>query len=75
MAQILGTPEMESRNCLDWILGTLNGHNFQLHNPIAMRSKPKLYPSSRSFQHHVALSNRMSERGRFPTFSGRESNC
>jgi hypothetical protein len=75
MAHFVGTPEMESRNCPDGTPGTLNGHNSRLQSPIAMRSKPKLYPLSRSFQRHVAHSNRMSGRGRFLTFNGRESNC
>jgi hypothetical protein len=75
MAQIPETPEMESRNCPDGTPGTLNGHNSRLQSPIATRSEPKLYPSSISFQRHVAHSNRMSGRHRFPTFSGRESNC
>jgi hypothetical protein len=67
MAQILGTPEMESRNCPNGTLETLNGHNSRLQSPIATRSKPKLYSSSRSFQRHVVHSNRMLGRGRFPT--------
>jgi len=75
MAQIPGTPEMESRNCPGGTLETLNRHNSRLQSWIATRSKPKLYPSSRFFQRHVAHSNRTLERGRFPTFSGRESNC
>jgi hypothetical protein len=73
MAQIPGTPEMESRNCPGGTLGTLNRHNSRLQNWMAMRSEPK--PLSRSFQRHVALPNRTSGRGRFPTFSGRESTC
>jgi hypothetical protein len=75
MAQIPGTPEMESQNRSDWTPGTLDSHNSRLQSLIATRSEPKLYPSSRSFQRHVARSNRMSGTGRFPTFSGRESNC
>jgi len=27
MAHFVGTPEMESRKCPGWILGTLNGHS------------------------------------------------
>jgi hypothetical protein len=42
MAQILGTPEMESRKCRGWTPGTLGAHNSRLQSPIAMRSKPKL---------------------------------
>ncbi len=75
MAHFVGTPEMESRNCPGGTPGTLNCHNSQLRSWIATRSKSKLYPSSRSFQRHVALPNRTSGRGRFPSFSGRESNC
>jgi hypothetical protein len=30
MAQILGTSEMESRNCPGWTPGTLDGHNSRL---------------------------------------------
>ncbi len=75
MAQIFETPEMESRNCAGGTPGTLNHHNSRLQSWIATRSEPKLQPSSRSFQRHVALSNRTSEGGRFQTFSGPESNC
>ncbi len=75
MAQILETPKMESRNCPSWTSRTLDAHNSQLQSLIVTRFKPKLYPSSRSFQRHVALSNRMSKRGRFSTFSGWGSNC
>ncbi len=64
-----------SRNCPGWSPGTLGVHNSRLSGLIATRSKPKLQPSSRSFQHHVALSIRRLGTGRFPTFSGRESNC
>ncbi len=70
----VGVPKL-SRNCLRWSPETLNAHNSRLQSPITTRFKPKLYPSSRSFQHDVALSIRRSGRGRFPTFSGRESNC
>jgi hypothetical protein len=42
MAQIPGTPEMESRNCLGGTPGTLNRHNSRLQSWIALRSKPKL---------------------------------
>jgi hypothetical protein len=52
MAQILWTPEMESRNCPSRTPETLNGHNSRLQSPIATRSEPKLYSSSRSFQRH-----------------------
>ncbi len=65
MAQIPGTPEMESRNCPGGTPKTLNRHNSRLQSWMAMRS----------FQRHVTRSNRTSERGQFSTFSGRESNC
>ncbi len=70
-----GTPKLESRNCPGWSPGTLGAHNSRLPDLIATRSKPKLWPSSRSFQRHVALSIRRSGRCRFPTFGGWESNC
>jgi hypothetical protein len=41
MAQILRTPEMESRNCPGWTPGTLGAHNSRLQNPIAMSSEQK----------------------------------
>ncbi len=69
----VGVPKL-SRNCPGWSLGTLSAHNSRLHSLIVTRSEPKLQPSSRSFQRHVALLIRRSGRGRIPTFSGRESN-
>ncbi len=63
-----------SRNCPGWSPGTLGAHNSRLPGLIATRFEPKLYPSSRSFQRRIAHSIRRSERGRFSTFSGRESN-
>jgi hypothetical protein len=44
MAQILGTPEMESRNCPGGTPGTLNGHNSRLQNPIATRLNQSCSP-------------------------------
>jgi len=70
----VGVPKL-SRNCLGWNPGTLGAHNFRLQILIATRSKPNLEPSSRSFQWRIAVSIRRLGRGRFPTFSGRESNC
>ncbi len=70
----VGVPKL-SRNCPGRSPGTLGAHNSRLQSRIATRSRPKLYFSSRSFQRRVALSNQMSGRGRFLTFSGRESNC
>ncbi len=64
-----------SRNCPGWSPGTQEAHNSRLQSLIATRSKPKLQPLSKSFQRRVALSIRRSRKGRFPTFSGRESNC
>ncbi len=65
-----GVPKL-SRMCP----GTLNSHNSSPQPRIGTRSKPILYPSSRSFQRRVALPQRTSGAGRFPTFNGRESNC
>jgi hypothetical protein len=42
MAQILGTPEMESRNCPGWSPETLGAHNSGLQSLIATRSEAKL---------------------------------
>ncbi len=70
----VGVPKL-SRNCPGWSPGTLGAHNYRLPGLIATRSKPNLQPSSRSFQRRIALSIRRLGRGRFPTFSGRESNC
>jgi len=66
-----GTPKLESRNCP----GTLDVRSSSPRTRIGMRFEPKLYLSSRAFQRHVALLEATSGRGRFPTFSGRESNC
>ncbi len=54
---------------------TLRAHNFMCRPLIAMRSKEKLYPSLRAFQRYVARCLQATKSGRFPTFSGRESNC
>ncbi len=70
----VGVPNL-SRNCPGWSPRTLGAHNSRLRSLIATRSKPNLWPSSRSFQRRIALSIRRSGRGRFPTFNGRESNC
>ncbi len=70
----VGVPKL-SRNCPGWSPGTLGAHNSRLQSLIAMRSKPNLQPLSKSFQRRIALSIRTSGRGRFPTFSGQESNC
>ncbi len=70
----VGVPKL-FRNCPGWSPGTLGAHNFRLQSSIATRSEPKLQFSSRAFQRRVALQNRMLGRGRFLTFSGRESNC
>ncbi len=64
----VGVPKL-SRNCPGWSPGILSAHNSRLQSLIATRSELKLYPSSRSFQRHVALSIRRSGRGRLPTFS------
>jgi hypothetical protein len=53
MAQIPGTPEMESRNCPNGTLGTLNRHNSRLQSPIARSLNQSCSP-------HRDLSNAMS---------------
>ncbi len=53
---------------------TLEPHNFANRLRIAMWSKAKLQLLSRDFQRYVARSLQPSKSGRFPTFSGRESN-
>ncbi len=58
-----------------WIPGTLGVHNFSPQARIGTKFEPKLQLSSRAFQRHVALPLQTSIKGRFPTFSGRESNC
>ncbi len=70
----VGVPKL-SRNCPEWSPGTLGAHNSRLRSLIATMSEPNLWPSPRSFQRRIALSIRRSGRGRFLTFSGRESNC
>ncbi len=58
-----------------WTPGTLEAHNSLLRPPIIMRSEENLYPYLISFQQCVAICLHTSASGRFPTFSGRESNC
>jgi len=72
MAFFPGTPKFPklSRN----YPRTLGACNSRLLGLITTRSKPNLYPSSRSFQQHITISIRRSGRGLFPTFSSRESN-
>ncbi len=70
----VGVPKL-SRNCPGWSPETLGAHNSRLQSLIATRFEPNVQPSSRSFQRRIALTIRRSRRGRFPTFSGRESNC
>ncbi len=66
-----GSPEIPSTGTPT----TLRAHNFLCRPSIAMRSKAKLYPSLRAFQRYVARCLHPRKSGRFPTFSGRESNC
>ncbi len=66
-----GSPKMLTTG----ILATLRAHNFFCRPLIAMSSKAKLQPSSRTFQRYVARFLHARESGRFLTFSGRESNC
>jgi hypothetical protein len=44
MAQILGTPEMESRICLNWTPRPLGAHSSRLQSPITMRSEQSCSP-------------------------------
>ncbi len=53
----------------------LGAHNFACRPWIEMRAKEKLQPPLRAFQQYVARHLKTSKPGRFPTFSGRESNC
>ncbi len=55
-------------------LATLGRHNFACRPSMKMRSEVKLQLSSRAFQRYVARHLNASKSGRFPTFSGRESN-
>ncbi len=54
---------------------TLGAHNFACKLPIEMKFKAKLYPSLKAFQCYVAHHLYVRKLRRFPTFSGRESNC
>ncbi len=58
-----------------WTPGTLGAYNSQLRPPIGMRSEATLQLFSRAFQRCVTLHLHTPGLGRFPTFSGRESNC
>jgi hypothetical protein len=53
--------------------GTLKPHNFASRPQIEVRSKAKLYLSSRAFQRYVARCLQPSISGQFLTFNGRES--
>ncbi len=79
MAFFPETPKEESRNCPEivpvWTPWTLGNHNFAPRARIGTRFEPKLQLLSRAFQRHVVLPLQTSGRGRFPTFSGQESNC
>ncbi len=74
MAQILGTPKMESQIVPAGLpeLWTAITPDYRVRS---QRGLNQSCSPCRAFQRHVARSNRMSGRGRFPTFSGRESNC
>ncbi len=56
-------------------LTTLGVHNFMCRSPIVIRSKENLQPLSRAFQRYVARHLHTRKLGRFPNFSGWESNC
>ncbi len=66
-----GSPEIPTTG----ILATLKAYNFLCKPPIAMRSKAKLYPLSRTFQRYVACCLHARKLGRFLTFNDRDSNC
>ncbi len=72
---VLGLPRRSPEIVPVWTPATLREHKFQLRPPIVMMSKANLQLLSRAFQRHVTLHLHASELGRFPTFSGRESNC
>jgi hypothetical protein len=79
MALFPGTPKLESRNCPKTVpVGVLG--LWELITPDyrvwSQRGLNQSYRPRRDlFQRHVALSIKRSGRDRFPTFSGRESNC
>jgi hypothetical protein len=66
-----GVPKL-SRFALSGIWASIT---FFLRPLIKMRSETILYLPLRAFQRHVALHLQTSRSGRFPTFSGPESNC
>ncbi len=68
------TPKWESRNSQLGIPATLRAHNSLCRPLIEMRSEAKLYSSLRAFQWYVACHLHARKMGRFPIFSGRESN-
>ncbi len=70
-----GLPRKSLETVPVWTPGTLGAHNSRLRPQIGVRSKTNLYLSSRAFQWCVALHLCTPGSGRFPTFSGRESNC
>ncbi len=70
----LGLPKWSPETVPVQIPGTLGIHNFLLKPLIRMRSKANLQLSLRAFQQCVALHLYTLGSGRFPTFSGRESN-
>jgi hypothetical protein len=72
---VLGLPSWNLEIPKVATFGTLGAHNFLCKPPIEMRFEAKLYPSSRAFQWYVACHLHIKKSGRFPTFSGRESNC
>ncbi len=58
-----------------WTLGTLRDQNSLFRPLIRMKSQENLQLFSRAFQQCVALHLHAPGLGRFPTFSGWESNC
>ncbi len=65
-----GSPEIAPAKTL----ATLEPHNFASRPWIEVQSKAKLQLLSRAFQQYVAGRLQLSKSGRFPTFSGWESN-
>ncbi len=70
-----GFPRRGPETIRVWTPDALVAHNSLLKPPIRMRSEANLQLSLRAFQRCVALHLHTPGLGRFPTFSGRGSNC
>ncbi len=68
-----GLPRWSPETVPVWTPGTLGIHNFSPQAWIGTRFEPKLQFSSRAFHRHVVLPLQTLGRGRFLTFSGRDS--